>query len=283
MLWKGESLTKLGEIYPFDSSIMDTYAGHQFVFKLLDNETSEQIEYTIKPMDEQRVHVVYTDGKGFILKEELSHAVDEEYVSDTTSNEQTDYESPNLNDSEIRKHAIAQMKNAIQSNTSVDPNFQEMIDDAVNNCIELKNTKSFVKCVSDMIFPDIHYVNEMYREDKRSRDLISHRLRNYTCADVNMPTSTPIESHPEVVHDRAVTVDTHLNLDEAKIWVVHDFITNEECDILMTHGKPRLTRATVAGENGKATLSNSRRAQQAGYEVQGENDPLRYSLYLLSE
>lgn len=46
----------------------------------------------------------------------------------------------------------------------------------------------------------------------------------------------------------------------------------------MDHGKPRLQRATVAGEGGEAQVSTHRQAQQAGYDVRGEEDPL-WDLY----
>ena len=69
--------------------------------------------------------------------------------------------------------------------------------------------------------------------------------------------------------------------DHAKIWVAHDFITDEECDHLLRHGGPRLARATVAGEDGTSVISESRKAQQANYNMNkdgAESDPL-YPLY----
>ena len=57
--------------------------------------------------------------------------------------------------------------------------------------------------------------------------------------------------------------------------VAHDFITAEECATLHDYAHPRLTRATVAGENGMSTVSMNRRAQQAGYaDIRDPSDPL---------
>ncbi len=68
-----------------------------------------------------------------------------------------------------------------------------------------------------------------------------------------------------MLSDRTISVDTMLERDSAKLWLAHDFVSAEECNILRTYAKPRLTRATVAGENGMSTISMNRKAQQAGY------------------
>ncbi len=79
-----------------------------------------------------------------------------------------------------------------------------------------------------------------------------------------------------VLHDEAAT----------KIWYVEDFVTDDECAILMHHGGPRLRRATVAAEDGSSIVSEHRKAQQASYTLEDENDALRWvmtlSLSLLS-
>jgi hypothetical protein len=41
------------------------------------------------------------------------------------------------------------------------------------------------------------------------------------------------------------------------------FVFLEECEILRAHGKSRLTRATVAAEDGSSVLSEHRQANQA--------------------
>lgn len=107
---------------------------------------------------------------------------------------------------------------------------------------------------------------------------MSERLRNYTCADPKMETSKPASTNKIRVQNRDLTVDTMLDMKAAKIWVVHDFITADECKLLRDHGSKHLTRATVAGEDGLGTISENRKAQQASYNVKGDEDPL-WSLY----
>lgn len=67
-----------------------------------------------------------------------------------------------------------------------------------------------------------------------------------------------------------------VDTDHAKIWTIDNFITPDECRILMNHGRPRLTRATVAAEDGSSIVSENRKAQQASYDLHAkkQKDPL---------
>jgi hypothetical protein len=58
-----------------------------------------------------------------------------------------------------------------------------------------------------------------------------------------------------------------LDLPNAKVWLAHDFITDEECEVFRQASFGKLLRATVAGHDGNAEVSNNRRAQQAGYQI----------------
>ena len=74
-------------------------------------------------------------------------------------------------------------------------------------------------------------------------------------------------------------VNILLNTSHANIWTIEEFVTQSECDTLMRHGLPRLTRATVAAEDGSSIVSVNRKAQQASYDLYNQkNDPLS-SLY----
>lgn len=53
----------------------------------------------------------------------------------------------------------------------------------------------------------------------------THRLRNYTCADETMETSTPIKSYQKVLQGQRYQVDVLLDAPNSKIWLVDDFIT----------------------------------------------------------
>ncbi|CAE7566213.1 P4ha1 [Symbiodinium microadriaticum] len=93
-----------------------------------------------------------------------------------------------------------------------------------------------------------------------------------------MESSAPVRTETVRIQNKDLTVNVMLDMKAAKIWTVEDFITDEECKILQAHGKPRLARATVAGEDGLGTVSQSRKAQQASYNPSGQSDPL-WKLY----
>ena len=69
-------------------------------------------------------------------------------------------------------------------------------------------------------------------------------------------------------------MNVHLDTSHAKIWTVDNFITDDECKVLMDHGRPKLRRATVAAEDGSSIVSENRKAQQASYDYAGDEDPL---------
>jgi hypothetical protein len=103
-------------------------------------------------------------------------------------------------------------------------------------------------CLTKQTYPAMDQIIKHQQNVKMYRDKISDKLRNYTCADDSLPTSTPKSSVVEFVYDKEYTVDTYLQLEHAKIWAVRDFITDDECEVLMDYGRPRLERAAVVGE-----------------------------------
>lgn len=130
----------------------------------------------------------------------------------------------------------------------------------------------FVKGIAD----DVIKTEDQKTEIVKYRNLMSARLRNYTCADETMNTSTPIKSTKVDLRGEIYDTDVLYDMPDAKIWLMHNFISEEECKILEDHGRSRLTRATVAGESGVSTISESRKAQQASYSSHQDNekDPL---------
>eukprot|EP00595_Chromulina_sp_UTEXLB2642_P002078 CAMPEP_0196764406 /NCGR_PEP_ID=MMETSP1095-20130614/6047_1 /TAXON_ID=96789 ORGANISM="Chromulina nebulosa, Strain UTEXLB2642" /NCGR_SAMPLE_ID=MMETSP1095 /ASSEMBLY_ACC=CAM_ASM_000446 /LENGTH=318 /DNA_ID=CAMNT_0042119883 /DNA_START=417 /DNA_END=1373 /DNA_ORIENTATION=+ len=135
----------------------------------------------------------------------------------------------------------------------------------------------FTQCVADVIYEDITKITDAKEKAEKYRDLLSSRLRNYTCEDDSMNTSTPISSYNIRLHDKSVKVEVLQDLPSAKIWYVDNFISEDECNVLVNHGRPLLVRATVAGEAGESVVSESRKAQQAGYSSHHrhkEKDPL---------
>jgi hypothetical protein len=145
-----------------------------------------------------------------------------------------------------------------------------------------QNMTTLTDCLSNVIAEDVNKLSKNSEKLRLSRDALSSRLRNYTCADDNMTTSEPISSYVYTSSDNLqIKIDNLYETDAAKIWIANDFVTDAECDVLMEYGRPRLARATVAAEDGTSVVSESRKANQASYLLNQQNpkgDPL-YQLY----
>lgn len=111
----------------------------------------------------------------------------------------------------------------------------------------------------------------------KSMHKVSYRLRNYTCDDESIPTSSPVSTHTYHWQGKPYLVQSLLNMSHAQVWLVDSFVTDSECDELEKVGRPRLHRATVAAEDGSSVVSENRKAQQASYDYhqhRGQADPL---------
>lgn len=132
-------------------------------------------------------------------------------------------------------------------------------------------------CVTKAMHTEVNTLTSSIETLTKSMGKVSHRLRNYTCDDDSLPTSTPLSTHAYHWNGRAYTVQTLLNMSHAQIWLVDGFITEQECAELEKVGRPRLYRATVAAEDGSSVVSENRKAQQAAYDLhqqRGVKDPL---------
>ena len=124
---------------------------------------------------------------------------------------------------------------------------ESLLEEAFRNCPDSSHPEHS-DCLTHLSFPAMDKLLQHQQDVKDYRDKITDKLRNYTCADESLNTSTPISSAKEFVYDKEYTVNTYLKLDHAKIWSVPDFVTDEECAVLMDHGLPRLERAVVVGD-----------------------------------
>lgn len=150
-----------------------------------------------------------------------------------------------------------------------------VIADATEKCFGLDGD-DFSSCIADGVLEDFTMIAEAKNQLKKQRDSISFKLRNYTCADPNMDSTEPLNVYPFEHNDQVFEVKELLNLTNAKIWMVENFVSDEECHILVEHGRPKLHRATVAAEDGTSVVSEHRKANQASYNSHYRNgeDPL---------
>lgn len=84
--------------------------------------------------------------------------------------------------------------------------------------------------------------------------------RNASCESGQM---TPISAEFEWQGRRVQDLFNHWFLPEARISIIDDFVSKEECDAMMSFARPRLARATHARDGDLTHVSNVRDAQQA--------------------
>jgi len=238
-----------------------------------DGKEVRRVKQTMKPIrNESETQVSSYEGHQFLIK--FYHnltAKDAHVMFSKSSREETVTVSYDADKDELSVASYSKFDEVMSG-----------IKNATENCARGDLAK-LTQCVTAAVIADIEKMADAKTELVKNRDLMSNRLRNYTCADETMQTTPPIYSYAWNPEDggEEIQVDVLYESDHAKIWLAHDFITEEECDILVEHGRPELKRATVAAEDGTSIVSIHRKAQQANYDVHHEdmeNDPL-YSLY----
>ncbi len=137
--------------------------------------------------------------------------------------------------------------------------------------------EKFVDCIARNMTAKVESIRESMTYLDKSRNRISQRLRNYTCADHSLASTPSLRRYDMYVPSLRdwIPIDVLLDTPNAKIWTIDEFISEEECQQLMRVAWPNLLRATIAAPNGSNVVSPHRRAQQARYTLQQENDPLR--------
>lgn len=152
-----------------------------------------------------------------------------------------------------------------------DEELQNKVASKTAICESLSGEK-FAKCFKQKFSEEMTRAEKELSKTKLYSDMMSYKLRNYTCDDTTMESSLPDRSMTFMSDGVSYNTDILLDMPSAKIWTANDFISEDECSILREFGLPRLVTATVAGEDGKAQISQHRKAQQAAFR--DPSDPL---------
>jgi hypothetical protein len=146
-----------------------------------------------------------------------------------------------------------------------------LIREAIDRC-EKTNSIDSQPCIKKAVVDLAKEYIDSYDTLSKYRDIVSNKLRNYTCAnDDGWNTSAPIRSYEYLHLGIQYRVDVLLDTDRAKIWLVHDFVTEEECEFLINYARPQLAKGTVIGANSENHHSDFRKIQQAGYEFDDDS------------
>lgn len=126
-------------------------------------------------------------------------------------------------------------------------NITERIIAAVQVCSEFKASDNFDLCILNVANFDLEGLEDRKAAAMLSRKEISSRLRNYTCEDNHLESTPALYSISHSFRDKLFNIDVLFETSHAKIWVVHNFISTDQCEILKNQTESKLTKATVAG------------------------------------
>jgi 2OG-Fe(II) oxygenase superfamily len=133
----------------------------------------------------------------------------------------------------------------------------------------------YMGCIKQRISGGLSQLHAAVSTVKSYRDMMALSLRNYTCHDDNLESSPAARSMAFMHDDVEYQLDVLLEMTNAKIWTVSNFISDDECNILMEQGRPKMVSAVVADSvTGKPVLNEGRKAKQASYAAPGDFDPL---------
>jgi hypothetical protein len=136
----------------------------------------------------------------------------------------------------------------------------------------------YTSCAHPLLSREIEIKNKEIHEQQELRTEIGVQWEEYTCADFDLPTTTPKSIHSWSYDGQEHEVGVLLNRDEAKIHYVKNFITPEECAAIEAAAAPSLHQATVADGSGGSHYQKSRKALQAGVSVpwhkEADGDPI---------
>lgn len=137
---------------------------------------------------------------------------------------------------------------------------------------------AFSSCAQPLVARQIEKFNQEIKEQSDLRMNIGGQWEEYTCAEFDLPTTSPKSIHSWNYQGKQHAVGVLLDRDEAKIHFIKNFITPEECAAIEAAAAPTLHKATVADGSGGSHLQKSRKAMQAGvhvpWEREADGDPI---------
>jgi 2OG-Fe(II) oxygenase superfamily len=133
--------------------------------------------------------------------------------------------------------------------------------------------KELVECLTNETASAFMIKNEYLGFQKDLRKQISDVAENYTCANPNLHTSKPIEVRTWTNNGVIREVGILHQRPSSQIHIIHDFISQDECDAIEKAAQPDLHRGVVCDGKGGSQLSESRKAWQAGLTTKRWNDP----------
>lgn len=126
-----------------------------------------------------------------------------------------------------------------------------------------------VSCVEVGVTDTLSKANEELAFQAKVRQEMAKKMENYTCKDLSLDTSDPLEEQVwRGAQDRKTRkVQVMMDRPASKIHVIDSFIDPEECAAMEEAARPKLHKASVADGKGGSHFSEHRKAMQAGIKV----------------
>jgi len=137
-------------------------------------------------------------------------------------------------------------------------------------------------CVKTVVSKRLKEASDEINYQEELREEMSDLWENYTCADDDLPTTTPIETTTWYNKGKTRKVDVMHKKKRSQIHVISDFVSDDECQAMLEAAAPKLHQATVADSSGGSQLSDSRKAMQAGISVPWEEEKNNNHIAVLS-
>jgi hypothetical protein len=128
--------------------------------------------------------------------------------------------------------------------------------------------ESLGTCVEKGVAGEIEKAREEISFQADVRTTMADLMENYTCADETLNTTE--SRRTEYWEGRKV--DVMLDRPAARVHLIENFVTPEECRAVEERVAPFLHDALVADDRGGQELSENRRAMQAGIKVDWEKE-----------
>jgi hypothetical protein len=127
---------------------------------------------------------------------------------------------------------------------------------------------SMKECIKNGIADEIQKANEEIAFQAEVRYSMAELIENYTCADMTLNTTEARRTE----YWEGRKVDVMIDRPAARIHLIEDFLTYEECKAVEERAAPILQDATVADGKGGKHLSDARKAKQAGIKVHWDKE-----------
>lgn len=196
-----------------------------------ENQVCRSTSFVVSPGDEQ----TFTITKDFVI----------DFVDDKVKAEEEAASIVNHCQERAKaKLAAANMNDANQ--------VQSAMDDLVA-CVEVGVAGSLAKANEELAF------QSMLRKGMASE------MENYTCADLTLDTTTPLEEEiwKSDKDKKRRKIRKLLDRPASRVHLIDDFISVEECKAMEMAAEPKLHRATVADGKGGSHFSESRKGKHA--------------------